>query len=190
MTILMTICTKDGRCVTGDSRVAVAHESKLFMLDTNVFNRFCDGLLPLDCLRRRQIITTGIQEAELRNTTDEARRNALLEAFEMAQANWVPAAQFVFDMAGAGWGQGSWGLDDRTHKAMLSRLRELEGEKENWANQVGDVLIAETAMRRDAILVSDDTNLRIMASEFGVVVMSVAEFAQDGLKLYGLNRQL
>jgi hypothetical protein len=100
-----------------------------------------------------------------------------LDAFEIVQADWVPAAQFVFDMAGAGWGQGSWGMNDKTHKAMLARLRELEGEKDNWANQVGDVLIAETAMRRGATLVTDDAHLRTMASEFGVEVMSVEEFA-------------
>lgn|ERR1700734_1511154 len=148
-----------------------------YMLDTSVFNALCDGSLSMDCLVERRLITTGIQEAELASTTDEARRDALRIAFEQAQTEWVPAAQFVFDMAGAGWGQGSWGLNDHTHRAMLARLKELEGERRG-SNQIADVLIAETAMKRGAILVSGDQNLCRMASEFGVQVMSLADFAR------------
>ena len=149
--------------------------SSLYMLDTTVFNALCDGTLPSECLIERRLIATGIQEAELANTTDKARRDALITAFEQAQTDWVPAAQFVFNMAGAGWDQGSWGLHDHTHRAMLARLRELEGMKRG-SNQVADVLIAETAMKRGAILVSNDKNLRTMASEFGVQVMSLKDF--------------
>jgi predicted nucleic acid-binding protein len=154
-------------------------DPKFFMLDTNVFNRLCDGVLSLDCLRCRRLMATGIQEAELRNTPDETRRSALLDAFEIVRPDWVPAAQFVFDMAGAGWGQGSWGLNDGTNQAMLTRLKQMEGEKNKWTNQVGDVLIAETAMRHGAVLVSGDSKLRTMASEFGVEVMSIEDFARE-----------
>jgi predicted nucleic acid-binding protein len=154
-------------------------DSKHFMLDTNFFNRVCDSVFPLDCFRRRRLIATGIQESELRNTPDEARRTALLDAFEIVRPDWVPAAQFVFDMAGAGWDQGSWGLNDKTHQAMLARLRELDrGRKDRSMSQIGDVVIAETAMQRGAVLVSDDANLRTMASEFGVEVMSIEEFGR------------
>jgi hypothetical protein len=149
--------------------------SSPYMLDTTVFNALCDGTLSSECLIGRRLIATGIQEAEVANTTDEARRDALITAFEQAQTEWVPAAQFVLDMAGAGLDQGSWGLDDHTHRAMLASLRELEGTKRG-SNQVADVLIAETAMKRGAILVSNDKNLRTMASEFGVQVMSLKDF--------------
>jgi molybdopterin-biosynthesis enzyme MoeA-like protein len=151
--------------------------SLLYMLDTTVFNALCDGTLSSECLIERRLIATGIQESELANTTDRARRNALRITFEQAQTEWVPAAQFVFGMAGAGWGQGSWGLDDQTHRAMLARLKELEGAKRG-SNQVADVLIAETAMKHGAILVSGDYNLRVVASEFGVQVMSLNDFAR------------
>ena len=60
---------------------------------------------------------------------------------------------------------------------MLARLRELEGTKRG-SNQVADVLIAENAMKRGAILVSGDQNLRIVASEFGVQVMALNDFAR------------
>jgi hypothetical protein len=147
----------------------------LYMLDTNFFNALCDGTLLPECLTDRRLIATSIQEAELANTKDEARRDALRTAFEQAQTEWVPAAQFVFDMAGAGWDEGSWGLNDKTHYAMLKRLRQLEGTK-SGSNQVADVLIAETAMKRGAVLVSDDKNLRMMASEFGVPAMCLKDF--------------
>ena len=151
--------------------------SPLYMLDTTVFNALCDATLSPECLTGHRLIATGIQEAELAQTKDEARRNALRTTFEHAQTEWVPAAQFVFDMAGAGFDQGGWGLDDKTHYAMLERLREIEGTK-SGSNQIADVLIAETAMRRGAVLVSGDENLRTMASEFGVPVMSLKDFAR------------
>jgi predicted nucleic acid-binding protein len=147
------------------------------MLDTNVFNDFCDGNVLLDCLRGRRLLVTGIQEAELWNCEDEARRNALRDTFEKVSPDWEPAAQIAFDMAGAGSDQGSWGVNDHTHEAMLIRLRELEGVKAG-SNQVADVLIAETAMRRNAVLVSGDKKLRTLASEFGVEVLSLEEFAR------------
>jgi hypothetical protein len=150
----------------------------LYMLDTTVFNALCDGTLLPESLTDRHLIATGIQEAELANTTDEVRREALRTAFERAHTEWVPAAQFVFDMAGAGWGQGSWGLNAHTHRAMLARLSELEGTRRG-SNQVADVLIAETAMKHGATLVSGDEKLRIMASEFGVPVLSLSDFAGD-----------
>jgi hypothetical protein len=153
-----------------------------YMLDTTVFNALCDGTLSRACLVDRRLLATGIQEAELANTTDGARRDSLGIAFEQAQTEWVPATQFVFGMAGAGWGEGSWGLNDHTHRAMLTRLRELEGTKRG-SNQVADVLIAETAMKHDAILVSGDHDLRIVASEFGVQVMSLNEFACDNAQV-------
>jgi len=147
----------------------------LYMLDTNFFNALRDGTVLPECLIDRRLIATGIQEAELANTTEEVLRNDLRKAFDQAQTEWVPAAQLVFDMAGAGSDQASWGLNDKTHCAMLESLRELEGTKFG-SNQVADVLIAETAMKRGAILVSDDKNLRTLASEFGVPVMCLKDF--------------
>ena len=43
-------------------------------------------------------------------------------------------------------------------------------------NQVRDILIAETALKLDATLVSGDVNLRQMLSEFGGAVMSRDQF--------------
>ncbi len=50
---------------------------------------------------------------------------------------------------------------------MLSRLRELDAKNKNPLNQVRDVLIAETAIKNKAILVSHDDNLRKIVFEFG-----------------------
>lgn len=150
---------------------------KVFMLDTTVFNALCDGTISPDCLTGCFLIATSIQESELANTPDESRRDALRSAFDQAKTEWVPAAQFVLDMAGAGPDQAIWGVNDHTHEAMLIRLRELEGVK-GGSNQVADVLIAETAMRRNAVLVSGDKKLRTLASEFGVEVLSLEEFAR------------
>jgi hypothetical protein len=102
--------SNEGRAIT---------ETTAYMLDTNVFNEFCDGSLPLACLRGRRLLVTGIQEAELWNCEDEARRNALRDTFEKVNADWEPAAQFVFEMAGAGFDRGSWGATITLTKRCL-----------------------------------------------------------------------
>ena len=51
---------------------------------------------------------------------------------------------------------------------MLARLQQLDPKKEKFKlNQVRDILIAETAIKKGAILVSGDSNLRQVVSEFG-----------------------
>lgn len=60
---------------------------------------------------------------------------------------------------------------------MLKRLRELDGKTRRGTNQLADALIAETAMRHKASVVSGDASLRKMCAEFGVGAMSLEEFA-------------
>lgn len=77
------------------------------MLDTSAFNALLSGTIGWNCLRGRHLIATGVQEAEIANTPDDMRRSELQAAFEKAGTEWTPASQFVFDMAGAGWDEGS-----------------------------------------------------------------------------------
>lgn len=79
----------------------------------------------------------------------------------------LPSSSFAFDIEGAGFGQAYWNDGSGNFEKMLARLRELDPSGKNAANQVRDILIAETAIKSRAILVSGDSNLRQLVSEFG-----------------------
>jgi len=109
---------------------------------------------------------TGIQADELRATSSPERRAALLDVYKEIRATSLPSASFAFDMEGAGFGQAYWNDGSGNFEKMLARLRELDSSGKNAANQVRDILIAETAMKNGAILVSGDSSLRQLVLEF------------------------
>src|ERR1039457_2601842 len=76
-----------------------------------------------------------------------------------------PAA---WDIEGAGFDQAHWNDGSGNFDRMLARLQQLDPKKEKFKlNQVRDILIAETAIKKGAILVSGDSTLRQVVSEFG-----------------------
>ncbi len=139
-----------------------------YMLDTNIFNHVLDGKISLASLTDRRLLVIGVQSAELRATPDAARRAALLAAFEEIHPTLLPASSFAFDIEGAGFDQAHWNDGSGNFDRMLARLQQLDPKKEKFKlNQVRDILIAETAIKKGAILVSGDSNLRQVVSEFG-----------------------
>jgi len=62
---------------------------------------------------------------------------------------------------------------------MLSRLQALDNSKGRNKNQTTDVLIAETALKNDAVLITGDVNLRTMFHEFGGRAVSLDEFRDE-----------
>ena len=54
---------------------------------------------------------------------------------------------------------------------MLARLTELDAPSKNKdrgpRNKIRDILIAETAIKINAVLISGDANLQLVVSEFG-----------------------
>ena len=140
---------------------------RTYMLDTNIFNSILDGKAPSTALMDHRLLVTGIQADELRATSSPERRAALLNVYKEIRPMSLPSSSFAFDIEGAGFGQAYWNDGSGNFEKMLSRLRQLDGKITNAANQVRDILIAETAMKNGAILVSGDSNLRRVVSEFG-----------------------
>lgn len=138
-----------------------------YMLDTNVFNAVLDGrVLPASFVGRR-LLVTGVQAAELHATEKPERRAALLAAYEEIRPTSLPASSFAFDIEGAGFDQAYWNDGSGKFEKMLARLRQLDPKNKSAPNQVRDILIAETAIKNRATLVSGDSNLRQIISEFG-----------------------
>jgi len=157
-----------------------------YMLDTNVFNHICKGVISLEIFDGKHLLATPLQIIELKNTKDPILLTKLLATFNEIAASEVPAA-FSFDIEGAGWDQGVLsGNADCAHAAFadlkhLDQLKpnskwskNLSPEKEN-RKMVGawnDILTAEAAKRNGAILITEDRNLLVVARKYGVLACS------------------
>lgn len=153
------------------------------MVDTNVFNHALDGKIPTNAFAGRRLLVTGIQAAELGATQNPpGRREALLAALAQVMPAQAPASSFALDVDGAGWDQAYWSDGSGNFEKMLERLRQLDKagkKKPKPLNKVRDILIAETAIKNHATLVSGDSNLRRVVSEFGGRALTPAELEDE-----------
>jgi predicted nucleic acid-binding protein len=151
-----------------------AHET--YMLDTSFFNDVLAGKISSSSFEGRRLLVTGVQTSELRATKNAERRAALLAKFEEIGPISTPASSLCFDIEGAGFDQASWNDGSGNFDKMLTRLQELDSKKKEKLNQMRDILIAETAIKNGATLVSGDSNLRQVVSEFGGCAVDTHSF--------------
>jgi predicted nucleic acid-binding protein len=149
------------------SRRIMNATDQAYMLDTTEFNRLKRGEISFASFADRRLIVTGIQEDELRATKNIETRAALLSVYEKVAPAEILASSFTFDIEGAGFGQAYWNDGSGNFDKMLNRLRVLDPNTKKPANQLRDILIAETAIKNGATLVSGDSNLRTVVAEFG-----------------------
>jgi predicted nucleic acid-binding protein len=138
------------------------------MLDTTEFNHLLDreevtAAAFVGC----RLLVTGVQKAELCATQNSKRRTDLLAILEQVNPTVEAASSLVWNIEGAGWDQARWNDGSGHFEKMLNRLRQLEPKNKRLYNQTRDILIAETAIKNRATLVSADCNLRQVVSEFG-----------------------
>ena len=140
------------------------------MLDTNVFSRILDGVLLPPARSGRRFLVTGVQADECRAAPSPDRRAGLLQTIEEVAPELCLASSFCLDVEGAGFEQAEWNDGTGRFDAMLSRLKVLDKKQRTEAqhlNQIRDIVIAETAIKLGATLVSDDVKLRQVVEEFG-----------------------
>jgi predicted nucleic acid-binding protein len=151
-----------------------------YMLDTNVFDT-----LAKDSTRRlpegKRLVATDVQRDELARTPNESQRQYLLDKFREVDAEVLFASSLVFDVEGAGWGQSFWNDGSSRFEKMLSELAQRDEKVRKWAGRDGlgrirDIVIAETALKANAVLVSNDVNLCEVMSLFGGMAISLGEF--------------
>jgi predicted nucleic acid-binding protein len=152
-----------------------------YMLDTNVFNDALDKKISAAAFAGRRLFVIGVQADELRATKKPPTRQAeLLTKYEEINPTSVLASSFAWGIEGAGWSQAVWNDGSGYYKKMLDRLRQLDEESgkssKDRLNQDRDILIAETAIKNHAILVSGDKNLRQVVSEFGGSAIATDQF--------------
>lgn len=146
--------------------MADAVEFNGYMLDTTLFNGVLRGEISVVSFAHLPLLATGIQAAELQATKSTEKRANLAAVFQTISPVVLPASSFAFDVEGAGWNQAYWNDGSGNYEKMLARLRELDPKSKDPMNQVRDILIAETAIKNGATLVSGDRKLRQVVSEF------------------------
>lgn len=137
-----------------------------YMLDTTAFNLVLDGRMSLAVFARSKLLVTGIQADELRATPNPERRAELLATFEKINPVVLPASSFTLGIEGAGLGQAYWNDGSGRAQKMLECLQGLDG-KRSIHNQLRDILIAETAIKNGATLITGDANLGKVVLQFG-----------------------
>lgn len=155
-------------------------EPQAFMLDTNVFTRVLDSVLSLPANTGRRFLVTGVQADECRSTPCPVRRAGLLRTIEVIAPEVCLASSFCFGIEGAGWDQAEWNDGSGKFEGMLARLKALDKKQKTEAqhlNQIRDIVIAETAIKLGAVLVSDDAKLRQVVVEFGGAAVPSAHLA-------------
>lgn len=152
-----------------------------YMLDTQVFDRALDGKITIPSNGTVHLLATGVQMDELRACPIIERQEKLLALFDQIVPSVTPAASFAFGIAGAGFDEAHWNDGSGNYEKMLGRLRELDtgkgkGPGRDGLGQDRDILIAETAIKNQATLVTDDGNLRQVVMEFGARAIDVKTF--------------
>ena len=142
-----------------------------FMFDTNIFNHVLDGRVDVvPFVGKAHFLITHVQFDELSKTSDPGRKASLLAVFESVPQKTVPTKTFVLgtstlDRAEVGKGT--------LYAKMKSELDQLNKGK---PNNVEDALIAETAIKNQFALVTDDVDLSQITKQNGGFCLNLTEF--------------
>jgi predicted nucleic acid-binding protein len=141
-----------------------------YILDTNIFNRIVDRGAERDLFQGLALIGTYVQRLEIEGCPQEHRKDELLTIFaEFASAMELPFTTHWGDP----WGT-RWSDTDGLYEQILAAVRKLD-KKTRSPNQERDAQIAETAIKGDLTLISEDKNLRDVVQSFGGKAIGLAE---------------
>ncbi len=148
------------------------------MFDTNIFNRILDGKIKPDSLPKNlKYYVTHVQKDEIEKTPDINRRQKLLEIFKVINQKKIPTETTLYGFSP--WGESKYGAYGGLYDKVLARIQELDKEdrkRKTQENQIRDALIAETCIKNQLVLVSDDKNLRKAVQEFGGIAIPFERF--------------
>lgn len=170
---------------------------KNYMLDTVIFNRIKDGNINVSNFAKANFFITHIQPDEIEATPDSERRDALKNVFKNIIQIKLPSESFLL---GTSLLDSSKMVDPiiKTESAVygISKyekakypsatdqydyffLKSALDTKRRHKNNKKDALIAETAIKNNLILVTDDRPLFEVMTEIGCRVQDFAQFVAD-----------
>lgn len=143
-----------------------------YLFDTNIFNSILDGSVDPNRLIGRVCFATHIQLDEIKATTNAERRSRLESIFLVLIKDQIPTESFVIGVSRLNQAKLS---DGSIYNNLLQRLNELNKGK---PNNMQDLIIAETAMANNLILVTHDRDLSTVITEFGGSTCSLNEIIE------------
>ncbi|MCD6371861.1 MAG: restriction endonuclease subunit S [Candidatus Aenigmarchaeota archaeon] len=177
-----------------------------FMFDTNIFDAILDNKIKLKSLLSHfNHYITHIQKDEIDAITKPEkleRKKKLLELFKELKKDEKPTESFVFGTSKLGkaklkeiptessvwdisrWNKSKWSNGD-LYRNLLTKLKELDkkaGKKKTKENKIRDVLIAETCIKNNSILVTEDKNLKEVTLLFGGQAITFEQFLKGEYK--------
>lgn len=163
------------------------------MLDTVIFNRIKDGNIDISIFLKADFFITHIQDDEIQATKDPYRRGELKNVFKNIIQIKLPTESFllgtsllddakitnpvktesaVYDISKYGKAK----YPSVTNQFDFVCLKSALDKKRIHKNNAKDALIAETAIKNNLILVTDDKPLFEVMTEIGCSVQNFAQF--------------
>jgi predicted nucleic acid-binding protein len=149
------------------------------MLDTNVFNRIADGSADVSAFEGHPLFATHVQMDELGNTSDSARKAKLLSCFKAVAAEPLLTESSVWGVSS--WGKGKWSTGELC-RIIFDAIQDRDG-KARPGNQWRDALIAETALKNELTLLSEDFGLCEVVRAMGGRAKNLSQFMEQSAKL-------
>ena len=121
-----------------------------YMVDTMIINRILDYDVDLQKFKKKdkRFFATHVQRDEIINTPNATRRDELLSIFEEIVVS-IPTESALWGRSN--WDESKWAADDLVEKI----LKELNIKDRRRSNPQ-DALIADTAIKNNCILITDD----------------------------------
>ena len=130
-----------------------------YMVDTNIINRILDYGLDLEEFKKqdKKIFATHVQRDEINKTPDVTRRDELLSIFHEI-VDSIPTESAL-------WGQSKWGACKWPINNLVQKILVELNNKKRKENNPKDALIADTAIKKNCILVTEDEALYYVVTE-------------------------
>lgn len=130
------------------------------MFDTNIFNQMLDDEIDCKMFSDIRCFVTHIQQDEILATKDSDRKTDLEGIFLSIDKQTIPTETTLIGLSRLG--QSKLG-DGDLYENLLYQLN----VKKRKPNNAEDALIAETAIKNNLTLVTNDENLSLTTIEFG-----------------------
>lgn len=137
-----------------------------YMFDTNIFNRILDGVHAIVEITKfhgkAHFYATHVQLDELKKTSNTQRRQELIAVFEEVAGTKVPTESFVLNVSRLD--EANVGEEEND---LYSKIKaELDKLNKNKPNNIQDALIAETAIKNQFTLITEDNDLLTVVKQF------------------------
>ena len=155
------------------------------MLDSNIFDKVVaqpDFVEPLTkCV---DVYVTHVQHDEIRATPCSEKKERLEQAFvrlvqedsQSPGAGQISTESAVWDVSR--WDECKWPKDDNLLGSILGDIKPDKENPTRYKNKIRDALIAETAIKNDLTLVTEDGRLKTRVKSLGGDCISWEELLQ------------